>query len=105
MRKITYCLILLLFICPMTLMAGKGPNESVLKELDRVIEEKHSFHVEKEKEIDEIKARLHRSKDHGEKYELCGSLFFLYMHYKAQTSLYYINLKKDLIALVVKPAL
>lgn len=86
MRKITYCLILLLFICPMTLMAGKGPNESVLKELDRVIEEKHSFHVEKEKEIDEIKARLHRSKDHGEKYELCGSLFYLYLHYQADSS-------------------
>ena len=105
MRKITYCLILLLFICPMTLMAGKGPNESVLKELDRVIEEKHSFHVEKEKEIDEIKARLHRSKDHGEKYELCGSLFYLYLHYQADSSLYYINEKMHLLPLLDKPEL
>ena len=60
MRKITYCLILFLFIYPLSLMADNGLNESVLKELDRVIEEKYSFHVHKEKEIDEIKARLHR---------------------------------------------
>ena len=53
MRKITYCLILFLFIYPLSLMADNGLNESVLKELDRVIEEKYSFHVHKEKEIDE----------------------------------------------------
>ena len=55
MRKITYCLILFLFIYPLSLMADNGLNESVLKELDRVIEEKYSFHVHKEKEIDEIR--------------------------------------------------
>ena len=41
MRKITYCLILFLFIYPLSLMADNGVNESVLKELDRVIEEKY----------------------------------------------------------------
>ena len=66
MRKITYCLILFLFIYPLSLMADNGLNESVLKELDRVIEEKYSFHVHKEKEIDEIKARLHRSGNNEE---------------------------------------
>ena len=89
MRKITYCLILFLFIYPLSLMADNGLNESVLKELDRVIEEKYSFHVHKEKEIDEIKARLHRSGNNEEKYELCGSLFYLYLHYQADSSLYY----------------
>ena len=90
MRKITYCLILFLFIYPLSLMADNGLNESVLKELDRVIEEKYSFHVHKEKEIDEIKARLHRFGNNEEKYELCGSLFYLYLHYQADSSLYYI---------------
>lgn len=105
MRKITYCLILFLFIYPLSLMADNGVNESVLKELDRVIEEKYSFHVHKEKEIDEIKARLHRSGNNEEKYELCGSLFYLYLHYQADSSLYYINEKMRLLPLLDKPEL
>jgi hypothetical protein len=105
MRKITYCLILFLFIYPLSLMADNGLNESVLKELDRVIEEKYSFHVHKEKEIDEIKARLHRSGNNEEKYELCGSLFYLYLHYQADSSLYYINEKMRLLPLLDKPEL
>ena len=75
MRKITYCLILFLFIYPLSLMADNGLNESVLKELDRVIEEKYSFHVHKEKEIDEIKARLHRSGNNEEKYDSAVRFF------------------------------
>ena len=86
-------------------MADNGLNESVLKELDRVIEEKYSFHVHKEKEIDEIKARLHRSGNNEEKYELCGSLFYLYLHYQADSSLYYINEKMRLLPLLDKPEL
>lgn len=38
-----------------------------------------------------LKQRLHRSKDNREKYELCGSLFNAYLHYQADSALYYIN--------------
>lgn len=39
----------------------------------------------------DLKQRLHRSKDNREKYELCGSLFNAYLHYQADSALYYIN--------------
>lgn len=63
----------------------------MLKRLDRVIDNKTACHVQKEKEIVDLKQRLHRSKDNREKYELCGSLFNAYLHYQADSALYYIN--------------
>ncbi|WP_455673037.1 DUF6377 domain-containing protein [Phocaeicola sp.] len=105
MRNITCCLILFLFMCPVSLFADKNPNETVLKELDEIIKKKQSFHIEKEKEISETKQRLHYSRNDEEKYELCGSLFYLYLHYQADSSLYYINGKMNLLPLLNQPEL
>lgn len=105
MRNVTYCLILFLLIYPVTLLADKHPNETVLKELDGLIDKKQTFHVEKEREISDIKQQLHASEDNKEKYDLCGSLFYLYLHYQADSSLYYINGKMNLLPLLGQPEL
>lgn len=105
MKKFIYHLMLFLFFYPITLLAEKGDNESVLKKLDKVIENKHSFHVNKEKEIGRIKNQIHHSHSDEEKYELCGSLFYLYLHYQADSSLYYIDEKMKLLPLLDRPEL
>ena len=87
------------------LFADKNSNEEVLKRLDRVIDNKTACHVQKEKEIVDLKQRLHRSKDNREKYELCGSLFNAYLHYQADSALYYINGKMNLLPLLNHPEL
>lgn len=105
MRNTAYYLILILSIIPVFLFAEKNTNESVLKELDQAIENKHNFHIEKDKEINDIKLRLNGSKNNLERYELCGSLFYLYLHYQADSSLYYINGKMKLLPLLNRPEL
>ena len=75
MKNVTYFFILFLLTLTTPLFADKNSNEEVLKRLDRVIDNKTACHVQKEKEIVDLKQRLHRSKDNREKYELCGSLF------------------------------
>ena len=60
----------------------------------------------RKKEIVDLKQRLHRSKDNREKYELCGSLFNAYLHYQADSALYYINGKNgNLLPLLNHPEL
>jgi hypothetical protein len=74
MKNVTYFFILFLLTLTTPLFADKNSNEEVLKRLDRVIDNKTACHVQKEKEIVDLKQRLHRSKDNREKYELCGCL-------------------------------
>ena len=71
MKNVTYFFILFLLTLTTPLFADKNSNEEVLKRLDRVIDNKTACHVQKEKEIVDLKQRLHRSKDNREKYELC----------------------------------
>ena len=102
---VTYFFILFLLTLTTPLFADKNSNEEVLKRLDRVIDNKTACHVQKEKEIVDLKQRLHRSKDNREKYELCGSLFNAYLHYQADSALYYINGKMNLLPLLNHPEL
>ena len=88
-REIILALLSVLFAARLT--AGSPSNESVLKTLDRVIEEKHQNVLAKEAEIAELKQRLHRASSNCEKYEICGDLFNAYLHFQADSSLFYIN--------------
>lgn len=63
MKNVTYFFILFLLTLTTPLFADKNSNEEVLKRLDRVIDNKTACHVQKEKEIVDLKQRLHRSKD------------------------------------------
>ena len=104
-KNVTYFFILFLLTLTTPLFADKNSNEEVLRRLDRVIDNKTACHVQKEKEIVDLKQRLHRSKDNREKYELCGSLFNAYLHYQADSALYYINGKMNLLPLLNHPEL
>lgn len=105
MKNIAYFLILFLIVAAVPVRADKSDNEEILKELDRMLEDKPACQVRKEKEIADLKLRLRRSKDNREKYELCGALFGEYLHYQADSALYYINGKLDLLPLLNHPEL
>lgn len=105
MKNVTCFLIVCLLTAAIPLFAEKNSNEEVLKRLDQIIDNKSAYHVRKEKEIADLKQRLNRSKDNREKYELCGSLFNAYLHYQADSALYYINGKMNLLPLLNAPEL
>ena len=89
----------LLILAPSLSAAENGNNEEVLQKLDQTIGHKSIYHVQKEKEITALKQRLEHSKDSNEKYELCGSLFKAYLNYQADSALYYVNEKMNLLPL------
>lgn len=105
MKNIIYFLILFLWAWAIPALADEKGNEKVLKELDEVINDKVTYHIEKEKEIADLKVRLRNSKDNREKYELCGMLFGEYLHYQADSALYYINGKLKLLPSLNRPEL
>ncbi|WP_300702470.1 DUF6377 domain-containing protein [Bacteroides sp.] len=80
--------------------AENGNNEEVLQKLDQIIGNKNIYHVQKEKEITALKLNLEHSKDSKEMYELCGSLFKAYLNYQADSALYYVNEKMNLLPLL-----
>ena len=50
MKNVTYFFILFLLTLTTPLFADKNSNEEVLKRLDRIIDNKTAYHVQKEKE-------------------------------------------------------
>ena len=97
-----HCLFLsfLLVLSSSSLAAGGGNNEEVLQKLDQIIHNKSIYHVQKEKEITLLKQSLERTNDTHKKYELCGSLFKAYLNYQADSALYYVNEKMNLLPLL-----
>ena len=90
MRNIAYILAFLL-VCPTLLFATQtDDNAAVLKRLDDIINKKETFQVQKEKAIDALKMQLAHSVAPADKYRLYGSLFDAYLHYQADSALYYI---------------
>lgn len=79
--------------------------QQVLNELDRVILQKEIYHSQREENIQNLKERLQHSSDIWEKYNLCGSLFYEYLHYQADSSLYYINGKSKILPELNRPDL
>lgn len=97
MRNIVHCFLFSLLLYPVFSFAKDGNNETVLKKLDDIIGNKATFQIQKEKEINELKGRLERSKDSEDKYRLYGSLFDAYLHYQADSALYYINCQMQIL--------
>ena len=71
--------------------AYTSPTETILKQLDSVIENKHQNTLAKETEIAALKQKLHQAETSWEEYKLYGDLFNAYLHFQADSSLYYIN--------------
>ena len=105
MRNITYILAFLL-VCPTLLFATQtDDNAAVLKRLDDIINKKETFQVQKEKAIDALKMQLAHSVAPADKYRLYGSLFDAYLHYQADSALYYINRRQQLLPQLTRPEL
>lgn len=106
MKSIIGSLILLL-TCAVPSFADKGgnANEDVLRKLDRIIDGKAAYHLRKEENMKMLKLRFSRSDNDREKYELCGALFGEYLHYQADSALYYVNVKSRLLPLLDNPSL
>lgn len=105
MKKIVYCLLFSLFIYPLSMSAENTEYEKILKELDGVINRKTTFHVQKRKDIDELKMQLAHSDNSTMEYQLYGSLFDAYLHYQADSALYYNNKGMQLLPLLNRPEL
>ena len=82
-------IILIYILLPVLSFANSG-NESLLKELDKVISNKKYYHNLREEKLSQLKDSLKRSNDITEKYNISGALFYEYLHYQADSSLYYI---------------
>ncbi len=93
-----------IFFLP-TMIVAKSDNENLLKELDEVISNKKYYHKLREDKISHFKDSLRKSGDVKEKYDLCGALFYEYLHYQADSSLYYINMKHSYLPQMNKPEL
>ena len=79
--------------------------ENVLKELDEVIANKHLYHAQKELELADLKHQLKNAKDNREQFDIYGKLFHEYLHYQADSSLYYIDERIQLLPLMDQPVL
>ena len=77
----------------------------VLEELDAVIANKDVYHAAKEEKLKALKLRLDNTADNSVKFDLYGELFHEYLHYQADSSLYYIEERIHLLPLAGEPDL
>lgn len=105
MRNIAYYILTLLLVCPLALFAEPTDNKAALRKLDDIINKKEIFQIQKEKKIDDLKMQLAHAADPAGKYRLYGSLFDAYLHYQADSALYYINKRMEILPLLNRPEL
>lgn len=99
-------LITFLWVClclPIALCAEHRDLESLLKELDAVIDRKDTYTLPKERELSELRIRLKNTKDNRQKYDLCNRLFTGYLHYQADSALFYVEKKQELLPMLNDP--
>lgn len=88
------CLILLSILPFIRMHADELSLRTILMELDQVVENKQQFAASKDKSIAELKKKLSHSDSVEEKYDLCNQLFTSYLHYQADSALYYVDCKQ-----------
>lgn len=102
--KNIFIILIYILIIP-TILKANPENEKLLKELDKVISNKKYYHNLREEKLSQLKDSLKRSNDITEKYNISGALFYEYLHYQADSSLYYINMKHKYFPLLNNPEL
>ena len=103
--KILYLLLALLGGAVQSFAITGDSIRLVLEELDAIIDNKNTFHAQKEKDMEALKLRLKATVDKDEMLELYGELFNDYLHYQADSSLFYIDEKIRLISSMKRPDL
>ena len=91
MKNTVFYLLLFLSIYPALLLAQSTNPKDILKKLDAVIAKKDTYQIDKRKEIDQLKKQLEHTENLGERYKILSSLFDVYLHYQADSALYYNN--------------
>ena len=94
MRKVVFALCALI-LCP-SIRAKATETQQVLKRLDTVIAQKENYRSHKEAKIEELKQKLRQASSPSEKYRLCNSIFYEYLHYQADSAMRYLNLKEEI---------
>lgn len=89
------CLISIWLLLPGLLQAGKRQQDvsSVLCELDSVLSHPSAYQERKEMRLRDLRGRLERAATDEERYGLCEALFGEYLHYQADTAVYYLDLR------------
>ena len=106
MRNLTYYLLFLLFVYPLSLSAKHTDiNKAALKKLDDIISKKETYQIRREKDITDLKVQLAHSTDPARNYELYASLFGAYLHYQADSALHYINRQMEILPQLNRPDL
>ncbi len=77
----------------------------VLNELDEQLDRRSFYHAGHDYMLDSLKQELLRATDSWKQYHLCGSLFYEYLHYQADSSLHYIDKKEEILPLLHRPDL
>ncbi|WP_455628564.1 DUF6377 domain-containing protein [Parabacteroides chinchillae] len=104
--KNSICYLIFLFCSfPISVFSIVDENEPILRCMDSVIIHKSSYHIQKEKEIQDLEERLFRSSDNMEKYNLYDTLFNAYLHYQADSALYYVEKKAIILPFLNHPEL
>ena len=89
--KIFYWLLAVFFLPLQSFAIANDSVKLVLEELDAIIDNKLVYHTEKEKHIEVLKQKLKNDVGNEEKLDVYGQLFNDYLHYQADSSLYYID--------------
>ena len=97
-KTILLTLYFLSMVFQLPAMVVSDSTAQVLQLLDKTIQEKEAYHTQREQMIGQLKKQLKASTDLQEQYDLCGTLFETYLHYQADSSLYYIQRKRELLA-------
>ena len=103
MRNKILCIFWMCLSLP--IWAGQQELESLLKELDAVIDRKEAYTLPKENELSELRMRLKSTQNKRQKYNLCDKLFTGYLHYQADSALAYVDRKEALLPLLNDPVL
>ena len=78
---------------------------NVLNAVDHLVMQRAYVHTCHERRLDSIKVEMRRSTDVWKKYNLCGTLFYEYLHYQADSSLAYVERKARLLPRLNRPDL
>lgn len=105
MKYYFFWLLIGAMLSALSVKAEQPLHEKVLEQLDQVITQKALYRAERERALLQLKQQLHYATTEKEKYNLSNELFGLYLHYQADSALYYINKKAEYALLLNEPEL
>lgn len=93
MKKL-YCIVFL-FLTPILLFAANNAD-SLLKELDKTVDNYQFYSGQKEEQLNKLKELLKYSSEDNQRYQICGKLFDEYKVYKSDSALTYARRKLEI---------